>query len=217
MNEVLERIGKEKIVAIFREDTKQKAFDAARACIDGGLGIVEITMNTAKAEELISDLSRQFPEVLVGAGTVLDVDQANKAINAGAKFVVSPHTDADIINACKSRNILVSAGTTTPTEMLKAHNLGVELIKVFPVESLGGAKYITALRGPLPHFKFMPTGGVDLINLHEYFIAGAFAVGVSRSLVHKDAIELGLYTMLTKRAKEFKAKMELIKQHLCAK
>lgn len=214
MNEALERISKEKIVAIFREDTKQKAYDAARACIDGGLDVIEITMNTDKAEELISELSTQFPGVLVGAGTVLDVNQANQAINAGAKFIVSPHTDVDIINTCKMNNILVSAGTTTPTEMMKAHNLGVELIKVFPVESLGGAKYISTLRGPLPFMNFMPTGGVNLNNLHEFFMAGAFAVGVSRSLVHKDAIELGLYTMLTKRAKEFKAKMDLIKHHL---
>src|SRR3989339_704966 len=110
MNEVLERIAKERIVAIFREDTKQKAFDAARACIDGGLGIIEITMNTDRAEEIISDILEQFPEVLVGAGTVLNVDQVNRAIAAGAKFVISPHIDAEIVNTCKANNIFVSAG-----------------------------------------------------------------------------------------------------------
>lgn len=214
MDQVLERIAKERIVAIFREDTKQKALDAARACIDGGLGIIEITMNTDRAEEIISDISEQFSEVLVGAGTVLNVDQAHRAIASGAKFVISPHVDAEIVNTCKANNIFVSAGAATATEILTAHNLGVELIKVFPIENLGGANFLKTIRGPLPHLKFMPTGGVNLNNLHEFFIAGAFAVGVARSLVHKDAIELGLYTMLTKRAAEFKAKMDLIKLHL---
>jgi 2-dehydro-3-deoxyphosphogluconate aldolase/(4S)-4-hydroxy-2-oxoglutarate aldolase len=178
---------KEKIVAIIRDSSQQKAFDIAKACIDGGLKIVEITLNTPGATEIISDLNKNYPELLFGVGTALNEKMAGEAIKSGSAFIVAPHVDEAIIKLCKEAGISVCPGTSTPTEMMYADRLGADMIKVFPITNLGGPAYIKNVRGPLPHLKLLPTGGVDVDKIKEYFEAGVFALGLSGAIIPPDA------------------------------
>lgn len=206
--EHLKRIEKEKVIAIIREDSKEEAYHAAEACIKGGLGIVEITMNTPEAENIISELCKNFPEVLMGAGTVLNIDLANRAIKAGAKFIVSPHTDPEIIKYCNERNIIVCPGTTTPTEIFNADKYGADIIKVFPISNLGGPSYIKNVRGPLPHLRLMPTGGVKIEDINDYIAAGVFAVGISRSLMPQNIVKAGDFKIIESLTRELLGKIK---------
>lgn len=124
----------------------------------------------------------------MGAGTVLESSEAERAIAAGAMFVVSPHADLDIVRACREAGVWVAQGAATPTEMIRAHRMGADCVKVFPAETLGGPRFIKLVRDPLPSLPLMPTGGVDAGNLRAYLDAGCVAVGVSTALFSKDAI-----------------------------
>lgn len=200
MNENLTKIGKEKLIAIIREKTSEHAFYAAQACIEGGIKIVEITMNTPSPTTIINKLSEKYPHILMGAGTVLDTNMAKEAVDSGAKFIVSPHTDPDIIKFCKDQDIVVAPGTTTPSEMMYADKLGADIIKVFPIDNLGGPSYIKNVRGPLPHLKLMPTGGVNITNIKDFLHMGVFAVGLSRALIVPEAIATSDYDMIKRLA-----------------
>lgn len=202
MKETLERIKKDKLVAIVREDSQDTAYNAAVACIEGGLKIVEITLNTGGALEIIETLCNKYPHILIGAGTALNIELANQAIKAGAKFVISPHTDKDLIEFCHNNNVVAVPGTSTPTEMMTAYNHGAQLIKVFPISNLGGPNFIKNIRGPLPHLKLIPTGGVDINNVADFFKAGVFAVGLSGALVCKEAVNTGNFDMIKRLAQE---------------
>jgi 2-dehydro-3-deoxyphosphogluconate aldolase/(4S)-4-hydroxy-2-oxoglutarate aldolase len=127
-------------------------------------------------------------DILVGAGTVLNVEMARSASNSGAMFIISPHTDREIISYAKSNNLLVASGALTSNEILKAWNLGADLVKIFPVKSVGGASYIKAIKDPLPFIEIMTTGGVTVENFAEFLQAGATAVGLSTSLIGSDGL-----------------------------
>jgi 2-dehydro-3-deoxyphosphogluconate aldolase/(4S)-4-hydroxy-2-oxoglutarate aldolase len=197
MHKALLRIEKEKVVAIIRDKTAESALKSAEACLCGGLGVIEITLNTPGALEVIQELTQKYPETLFGAGTALDIESTEAAIRAGAKFIVSPHTDKSIITLCKKQGIMSCPGTSTPTEMLTAHNLGADLIKVFPIANLGGPSFIKNVRGPLSHLRLIPTGNVRIEDIEDYFKAGVFAVGLSGALFPKFAIQEGNYQKIT--------------------
>lgn len=152
-----------------------------QALCDGNLPVAEITFRTACAEEAIKLGVEKFPDMYIGAGTVINKDQAIKAINAGAKFIVSPGLSEEVALYCKEKGVTYYPGCVTPTEIMKAISLGIDVVKFFPANVYGGLKAIKALSGPFPQVKFLPTGGVDLSNLKEflefdkiYAIGGSF-------------------------------------------
>jgi 2-dehydro-3-deoxyphosphogluconate aldolase/(4S)-4-hydroxy-2-oxoglutarate aldolase len=149
---------------------------------------VEITMTVPGALDVISELARTTPEVLVGAGTVLDGDSARKCADAGAQFLVSPGFDAPTVAVANKLDLLIMAGALTPTEVMAAWKSGADFVKVFPCGNLGGPSYIKALKGPLPQVPLVPTGGVNLDTAAEYIRAGAAALGVGGELIVKEAL-----------------------------
>jgi 2-dehydro-3-deoxyphosphogluconate aldolase/(4S)-4-hydroxy-2-oxoglutarate aldolase len=180
---VLSQILKHKIVAIIRGAVPADVSKIVEAIHAGGIKLVEITMNSPGTLELIEKISSQMNEkMLVGAGTVLDAETAKAAIQAGAKFIISPSTNPATIEMTKNHNIVSIPGAFTPTEILSAFSHGGDIIKVFPARM--GPDYIRDIRGPLPHIPLMPTGGVNLDNIAEFQKAGAVAFGIGTSLVN---------------------------------
>lgn len=171
------------IVPVLRGDNGAQVLELARALVAGGIGAVEVTMTVPEAAEVIAALRAEFSErLLLGAGTVTDVEQAQACMAAGAVFVVTPVCAPEVVQVCHERGVAVALGAATPTEVWRAHRAGADVVKVFPAACLGGASYLAALRGPFPHISLMPTGGVTLDNLHEYTAAGARVVGIGSAL-----------------------------------
>lgn len=172
------------LVPVVRAPSSKAAARAARALRAGGVEVVEITMTVPDSLGVLHELSAELgAEVLIGAGTVLDVQSAEACIDAGAEFIVCPGLDLHIIQAAHSRGKSIIPGALTPTEVVTAWRSGADLVKIFPCSAVGGAKYIRALRAPLPDVKLVPTGGVNLTTLPDYLAAGAAALGVGAALV----------------------------------
>lgn len=165
MNEKIAEFGVVPVVVL--EDVKD-AKPLADALVKGGLPCAEITFRTDAAEESIRIMTREYPDMLVGAGTVLTVEQVDKAVNAGAKFIVSPGFDAEIVDYCMEKGIPVFPGCITPSEVAQAVKRGLRVLKFFPAEQFGGVNTIKALAAPYMTIKFMPTGGVNAGNLKDY-------------------------------------------------
>lgn len=179
---VLQQILKTKIVAIIRGVDPKNVLAVVQALRAGGVTNVEVTLNSPDALAVIKEVSDVMGgSMLVGAGTVLDADDARAAIGAGAKFIISPTLDEDTIRYTKESGVVSIPGAFTPTEILKAHRLGADLVKVFPASS--GPAYIKDIRGPLPHIPLMPTGGIRVDNIDAYQRAGGVAFGIGTALV----------------------------------
>lgn len=184
-DQVKAAVERNRLFGVIRAKGPEEAVWAGLAARQGGLELVEVTLTTPGAGEAITELARSG---LVGAGTVLAVADAERAIGAGARFIVSPHADERIVRCCQEAGVWVSQGGSTPTELLAIHRMGADCVKVFPAEALGGPRFIKLVRDPLPFLKLMPTGGVDGSNLGAYLKAGAVAVGVATCLFDKEAI-----------------------------
>jgi len=182
MKNIMDFISKNKVFAVIRAEDTENAIRFADACIEGGLKLIEITFSFPGADGVIKELSK-IDDVIVGAGTVLNIDIAKTAVSSGARFIISPHTDKEIISYAKSQELLVATGALTSSEILKAWNLGVDLVKIFPVKAVGGASYIQTIKETLPFIEIMTTGGVTVENFNEFLQAGATAVGLSSSLI----------------------------------
>jgi len=187
---------KNKIFAVVRTDNAQKAIDISKALIDGGINLIEITMGYDDAVTAIKKLSENT-DISVAAGSVITADQAEKAINSGAKLIVSPILEMRLIKLCRAKKIPIITGAATPTEAYEAWKLGVSIIKVFPAKALGGPRYIKDILTPMPFLHLMPAGGVNFDNFTDYLDAGAVAVGMgnafyanetSYSAINKNAI-----------------------------
>lgn len=165
MNKLIAQYGVVPVVVL--EDEKD-ALPLAEALIKGGLPVAEVTFRTAAAEASIRAMCEAYPEMLVGAGTVLSVDQVNRALKAGARFIVTPGFDEEVVDYCLANNIPVYPGTVTPSEVTKAVKRGLGICKFFPAEQYGGVNTIKALSAPFTTVKFMPTGGVSAKNLKDY-------------------------------------------------
>jgi 2-dehydro-3-deoxyphosphogluconate aldolase/(4S)-4-hydroxy-2-oxoglutarate aldolase len=189
-----------RVVAVIRIKEPSKLQAVVDAISEGGIRALEVTMSVPGAVELIRGLAPKMPAgFLLGAGTVLDAETVHRVVDAGAQFVVSPVFRRDVVQACQDRDIPVMPGCFTPTEILDAWDAGADIIKVFPATALGPG-YLKDLRGPLPHIKLMPTGGVTLDNAGDWIRAGAVAVGVGTSLLDAAAIAAGNYDVLRKNA-----------------
>lgn len=168
MNKVLEEISKIGIVPVIALDDVKDAEPLAKALIDGGLPCAEVTFRTAAAEESIRIMASKFPELLVGAGTVLTTEQVDRAVNAGAKFIVSPGLNPKVVKYCVDKGIPITPGTANPSDVEQAIELGLEVVKFFPAEAAGGLNMIKSMAAPYVNMKFMPTGGVNAKNLTSY-------------------------------------------------
>jgi 2-dehydro-3-deoxyphosphogluconate aldolase / (4S)-4-hydroxy-2-oxoglutarate aldolase len=177
------------VVAIIRTDSSEQLIDASRALIEGGVSCIEITMTTPNALQVIANARREFGDkVLPGVGSVLDAKTAEAAIEAGAEYIITPVLKPEVIAFCNRVGKPVFAGCYTPTEAQTAYELGADFIKIFPADQLG-PKYIQAIRGPLPHLKIVPTGGVDFNTAGDYIQAGCVAVAAGSTLVSKDILK----------------------------
>ena len=190
--QILKRIGEIGIVPVVRASSSQHALDAVEAIEAGGIPIVEITMTVPNAVATIREVvERCGDRILVGAGTVCNAAQARECLDAGAQFLVSPGLSVAVLEVARTLGVLAIPGALTPTEIMAAAEAGAKAIKIFPCGSVGGAKYIKALRGPFPDLLFIPTGGVSPANAPEFFAAGAFAIGMGSDLVDAVALREG--------------------------
>lgn len=190
MNEKLASYGVVPVVVL--NDTKD-ALPLAKALVEGGLACAEVTFRTDAAEESIRIMSEAYPDMLVGAGTVLTIDQVDRAVKAGAKFIVSPGFDPEIVDYCLENNIPVYPGTVTPSEVAQAVKRGLKVCKFFPAEQFGGLATIKALAAPYTMVKFMPTGGVNLKNLRDYLSCDKIAACGGTWMVKADLIKEGKF------------------------
>ena len=168
MSEIVQRIRELRILPVIVLDDAEQAVPLARALIDGGLPVAEITFRTAAAAESIRRVTRELPEMLVGAGTVLSPAQVDEAVEAGATFVLAPGFNEEVVARAQERGVPVFPGVATPTEMETAMSRGVHVVKFFPAELLGGVRFLKAVSAAYQDIEFIPTGGVDLSNLPDY-------------------------------------------------
>lgn len=203
-NEVRKRILDGGIIAVVRADSAAKAIQAAEAVCNGGISVVEITMTVPDALQALRQLSRDKKSRLVlGAGTVLRADAVEQCVEAGAEFIISPGFDAKIVARAKESGKLVMAGALTPTELMQAWEAGTDFVKIFPCGSVGGSKYVKALKGPFPNVAMIPTGGINLENAADFLRAGADALGIGGELVSAAALKTGDLHTITAAAKQY--------------
>ncbi len=188
------------IVAIIRANSADELIETAAAIHAGGVNVIEVTMTTPNALQVINDVSSTYGDrVLVGAGSVLDAETARAVILSGANFIVSPVTKPDVIEICNRYGKVVIPGAFTPTEILMAWETGADYVKVFPSSGVG-ADYIKDVKAPLPQIPLVPTGGINAENAADFIIAGATALGVGSALVNNQLIATGEFAILTERA-----------------
>lgn len=209
----IEEIG---IVPVIRASSAAEASFAAEAIWRGGISIAEITMTVPGALEVISELTRTMPEILVGAGTVLNPEAAKRCLDAGAKFLVSPGLNVKTIELANREKVLIMAGALTPTEVITAWEAGADYVKVFPCGQMGGASYIRALKGPLPDVPLVPTGGVNLDTAPEFIQAGSAALGVGGELLKKDVLKTRNASALRELAERFVAVVKWAREQRAA-
>lgn len=210
--EALKTIRKAGILAVVRGNSKDNAYEISRASIDGGIKAVELAFTSPNADLTIRKLARNYAndsEIIIGAGTVLDVATARIAIIAGAKFIVSPSYNQEVAKICNLYAVPYIPGCFSPTEVQQALMLGADIIKIFP-GIIAGPEMISELKGPFPQANIMPSGGVNLDNLQEWFDAGSFCCGVGGSLVGPGV--KGDYNQVTKNAQKFYSKLQLIRK-----
>ena len=202
--EISKRIVEVGIVPIVRATSSAPARQAAEAVCAGGIPIVEVTMTVPGAIELIKELVKALgAEVLIGAGTVLDAGTAQRCIDSGAEFIVAPGFDSGTVQLVKSLGKPMMAGALTPTEVIAAWSAGSDFVKIFPCGTVGGPKYIKALKAPLPQIPMIPTGGVNLNTAAEFIQAGAVALGIGGELVSAAALKSGDMKLITENARQF--------------
>ncbi|MDP5272797.1 bifunctional 4-hydroxy-2-oxoglutarate aldolase/2-dehydro-3-deoxy-phosphogluconate aldolase [Chengkuizengella axinellae] len=202
------KLKEEKMIAILRGYTFDEATHTVDALIEGGIRFLEVTMNTDGALHMVNQWRETYDQrAYIGVGTVLDEDMAWDAIQAGAQFIITPNLDERVVKVALDNEVDIWPGTFTPSEIVRATNLGVDAVKIFPLASLG-ISYLKEIRAPLDHIPMIATGGVTLENMHEYFNAGASAVGIGSSLVNKKLIQSGHFEELTVLAKQFVDKVK---------
>lgn len=208
---ILNRLEQAGVIAVVRGETKEEALKASHAIVKGGMKGIELTFTVPQADEAISELVKTYqnqPEVVIGAGTVLDAITARLAIMAGAQYIVSPSFDQDTAEICNLYQIPYLPGCMTITEMQIALKSGVDIIKLFP-GSAYGPRIVSALKAPMPHLNIMPTGGVNLENMEDWFNAGAITVGIGGNLLAP--AKTGEFDKVTEMARRYMEKFRAIK------
>ena len=199
----LTRVQEVGLLAVIRGPSPQLTLQMVEALVAGGVSGIEITYSTPNAAEVVKNLDERYGKsILLGMGTLTEVKQVAEARQAGARFIVSPHLDESLAQAMISTGLLTMIGALTPSEVMHAHHLGSDVVKLFP-GSLGGPAYLKALRGPFPHIPMMPTGGVSQDNIGEWLAAGAIAVGAGSNLCPTALAKEGRFEEITSIARTF--------------
>jgi 2-dehydro-3-deoxyphosphogluconate aldolase/(4S)-4-hydroxy-2-oxoglutarate aldolase len=196
-----------RFIAVIRSPWLSLGHQMAQAVALGGLSLIEITWNSEGAPQLISQLRTELPHCIIGTGTLLNLEQLEQAIEAGAQFLFTPHVNLTLIAAAIHAGVPIVPGALTPTEIVTAWEAGASGVKVFPIQAVGGTSYIKALQGPLGHIPLIPTGGVTLDNAWEFIAAGAIAVGLSGELFPKALIATEDWKAIAQRASTLKEQL----------
>ncbi|MFV0361708.1 MAG: bifunctional 4-hydroxy-2-oxoglutarate aldolase/2-dehydro-3-deoxy-phosphogluconate aldolase [Suipraeoptans sp.] len=202
MNKALEQIRKIGIVPVVVLEDSADAIPLAKALIDGGLPCAEVTFRTDAAEESIKKMSEAFPDMLIGAGTVLTIDQVDRAVKAGATFIVSPGFNHEIVKYCVENNIPITPGTSRPTDVEAALSYGLDVVKFFPAEASGGLNMIKSMAAPYTNVKFMPTGGISEKNINEYLAFDKIIACGGSWMVKADLVKNKDFAKITELTRE---------------
>jgi 2-dehydro-3-deoxyphosphogluconate aldolase/(4S)-4-hydroxy-2-oxoglutarate aldolase len=197
----LSQLQQHRAIAVIRSPQITLGEKMALAVAAGGMQLIEITWNSDRAAELITQLRTQLPTYMIGTGTLFNVQQMQEAITAGAQFLFTPHIHPEMIQLAVEQGVPIIPGALTPTEIVTAWHQGASCVKVFPVEALGGTNYIKSLQGPLSHIPLIPTGGVTLENAPEFLQAGAVAVGLSGQLFPQNLVKEGNWEAISQQAR----------------
>ena len=209
MNPVLKQMQEFGIIPVVVLNDTKDAEPLGKALVEGGIPCAEVTFRTEAAEECIRIMAEKFPEMLVGAGTVLTTEQVDRAIAAGAKFIVSPGLNPKVVKYCVEKNIPITPGIITPSEMEQAIELGLEVVKFFPAESFGGLKTIKSMAAPYNKMMFMPTGGINPENVKEYLKFGKILACGGSWMVAGNLVKEGKFDEIAKLVAEAK---EIVKE-----
>ncbi len=193
------------LVPVLRAESEAQALALASAIAAGGVTTLEVTMTVPGAIRVMRTLAEQRPDILIGAGTVLDAETARMCILEGAQYIVSPALNLRTIEMCHRYGVAILPGALTPTEIVTAWEAGADVIKIFPASALGGAKYLKSVKAPLPQVEMIPTGGCSIATAREFLEAGAFALGVGADLVDPKAIAEGHPETITENASKYLA------------
>lgn len=202
MIDILKEVEKIGVIPVIKLKNTEDAVPLAKALLGGGIPAAEVTFRAAGADEVIRAMLSAYPKMLIGAGTVLNMEQAEKAVKSGAKFIVSPGFDSEIVKYCLDKEVIPLPGCVTPSEIQQALKLGLNVVKFFPSEQYGGLKTIKALSGPFGDLKFMPTGGVSLSNLQEYAASKNVAACGGSFMVSEKYLDAKNWNEITKICKE---------------
>jgi 2-dehydro-3-deoxyphosphogluconate aldolase/(4S)-4-hydroxy-2-oxoglutarate aldolase len=202
MNDVLKRIGEFGLVPVVKIENSQDALSLGRALCAGGLPVAEITFRTAAAEEVIKILTKELPELFIGAGTILTLEHLKRAVGAGAQFIVSPGFNPKVVDYCIKNNITVIPGVNSPTGIEMALERGLKVVKFFPAEASGGLKFLKAIATPYSGIQFFPTGGINAGNLNSYLYFNRVHACGGTWIVNVDLISMGKFDEITKITKE---------------
>lgn len=202
MDKIFEEMKKYKIVPVIVIDDAEDAENLSDALCEGGIPVAEVTFRTEAAEETIRRMSSRHPDMLVGAGTVLTKEQVDRAADAGAKFIVTPGLNPEIVRYCQERNVPVCPGVATPSEVEKAMSLGLDLVKFFPAEPLGGIKMLKAISAVYSNVYFMPTGGINGENISDYLAMDRVAACGGSWMVKKELIKTGEFDQIKNKVRE---------------
>ncbi len=208
MKSIEERFAELKVVPVVVLNDVKDAAPLAKALVEGGLPCAEVTFRTEAAAESLRIMAEAYPDMLVGAGTVLTTEQVDKAVEAGAKFIVSPGFDPEIVDYCIEKNIPVFPGCATPSEVAQAVKRGLKVVKFFPAEQAGGLAMIKAMAAPYNMLKFMPTGGINTKNLKEYLACDKILCCGGSWMVKGDMVEAGEFDKIKKLTEEARALAE---------
>jgi 2-dehydro-3-deoxyphosphogluconate aldolase/(4S)-4-hydroxy-2-oxoglutarate aldolase len=207
----IEQIG---IVPAIRVPSAEDALFAVEAVSESGIPIAEVTLTTPGAIELIAQLARDKPELIVGAGSVIDVEMARRSLDAGAKFLTSPGLDIEVVEFAVKHNVVVFPGALIPTDIMAAWKAGADFVKVFPCALLGGASYIRTLKSPFPNIQFIASGGVTQANVADFILAGAAGVGIGRDLINPEAVHRRQVDWIRELAGRF---LQIVSEARCQK
>lgn len=209
MADILQQLGQIGLIPVVAIENAQDAPELGQALLDGGLPCAEITFRTSAAEDAIKRMASECPDILVGAGTVLSVEQAQQAVAAGAKYLVSPGFDAEIVDWCLANNTPITPGVVTPTEVAMALKKGLSVLKFFPAEAAGGIRLLKSIAAPYGQVKFIPTGGINAGNLADYLSLPMVHACGGSWMVTKQLIARGEFSQILDLAKEA---VEIVKQ-----
>ncbi len=199
---LIENIERHQLMVAVRTASPDEAYRAALACIDGGIRFIEITFSVPDAASVIRELCTD-DRATVGAGTILCLEDARKAKNAGASYLVSPHCDEEIVRFTKEEGLLSIPGACTPTEIYRAYRAGGDIIKIFPFVQMGGLSFLKEIRGPLPFIRYMLAGGLNLDNMADYLSARASCILIGSSIIRPELVKAGAWQSITDLARSF--------------